>query len=82
MNGNVLLGFLGGLAAGTLIGILVAPDEGAASMDNLSDKGVEYLRDIKEKYSRLIADMSDKLEDLRNAAGEAAGPVTSERFTV
>ncbi len=35
MSKKLLLGFIGGVAAGTLIGILLAPDKGSKTRDKL-----------------------------------------------
>jgi gas vesicle protein len=83
MNGNILLGFLGGFAAGMLVGVLVAPDEGSETIDKLSEDSGEYLKEIKEKYSSIIEGLNEKLDELRERASHVMNEsAVDSRFTV
>ena len=51
---NVLLGVLGGLAAGALLGILLAPEKGSDTRKYISKKGTDLADMLKEKFNDLI----------------------------
>jgi gas vesicle protein len=58
-SGNVLLGVLAGIAAGALLGILLAPEKGSIMRKKMIKKGVDYSGELKEK-----------MDDLRDSAFE------------
>lgn len=47
---KVLLAVLGGVAAGALIGVLIAPDKGSNTRKKYLDKGKNYVDDLKGKF--------------------------------
>lgn len=63
-NNQVILGVLGGLAAGALLGILFAPEKGSKTRKMLLDKGEGYADDLKSKFN----DMFDKASNKYNGA--------------
>ncbi len=67
-RGRIILGVLAGLAAGTAIGILFAPDKGTATRKKIVDKGEEYVDDLKEKINSLLVDGNKKHERVRESA--------------
>ena len=69
-NGKVVLGVLGGVAAGALLGVLFAPDKGTKTRKKILDKGNEYIDDLKSKLDDLYENATDKYEDLLNATKE------------
>lgn len=76
MNGKVLLGFLGGLAAGAAIALLSAPEKGsdlrAKIVAMLKEKGVS-----KERFDEIIERVKSKvyswstMTDIEAAVDEA-----------
>jgi gas vesicle protein len=56
------ISFLAGLAAGTVIGILYAPDKGEVTRDKLSGK-LQYYRNQLETF---IADLIERGEEVAN----------------
>ena len=52
-QGKVLLGVLAGLAAGAVLGILLAPDKGSETRKKILSKGEELADDLKEKHFTL-----------------------------
>mgnify|MGYP006295008639 CR=1 FL=1 len=51
-NGKILLGILGGAAAGVITGILVAPASGKETRENISSKTDELLTNLKDFLSK------------------------------
>ncbi|MBK9637063.1 MAG: YtxH domain-containing protein [Bacteroidetes bacterium] len=65
-EGKIVLGVLAGLAAGAVLGILLAPDKGSNTRKKITGKGSKYMDDIKEKLNDVyhsILDKSDSLVD-------------------
>lgn len=63
-NNQVILGVLGGLAAGALLGILFAPEKGSKTRKMIADKEEGYAEDLKNKFN----DMFDKASSKYNGA--------------
>jgi gas vesicle protein len=82
MDKNVLLGILGGFVAGALVGVLLAPHEGSETVNRLTESGEDYLSELKNKYSRIIGELTEKLDDLREKASEVSQSPVDARFTV
>lgn len=75
-NGKIVIAAAAGLAAGTLLGILLAPDKGSETRkklneegkkftDDLKDtirKGKEKFNDIKEDFERVVKEKAEQLE--------------------
>lgn len=53
-RGSIILGVMAGAAAGALIGILFAPDKGAATRQKIVQKGEDYVGNLKEKINGLL----------------------------
>jgi gas vesicle protein len=76
-TGKALLGVLAGLAAGAVIGILVAPDKGDRLRKNISKKS-EDLADaidekIDEKFNELLKTISGKVKMNKGEANSSSG---------
>jgi len=54
---KVLIGF----AAGLLVGVLFAPDNGSATRSRIARRG----RELKDKFDDLVDSLSSKFDDLR-----------------
>jgi gas vesicle protein len=67
-TGRIILGVLAGLAAGTAIGILFAPDKGTATRKRIVDKSEDYVDELKEKINSLLVNGSKKHEKVRESA--------------
>ena len=62
-SGKVILGFLGGIAAGALLGILFAPEKGTRTRRKIINKGQDCVDDLKDKFDDLLASVTEKYED-------------------
>ena len=65
---KVVLGILGGVAAGALMGVLFAPAEGKKTRKKIIDKGNEFADDMKEKFEDLYENVTDKYDTLLHDA--------------
>lgn len=63
MNSNkVLLGVLAGIAAGTLLGVLFAPDKGSETRKKISKKGEDLTDTLKGKFDEFLEGITEKFE--------------------
>lgn len=62
---KVILGVIGGLAAGALMGILFAPAKGSKTRKKIKRKSNEYADGIKEKFDSTIDTISNKYDTLK-----------------
>lgn len=67
-SSKVLLGVLGGMAAGALVGILFAPEKGSKTRKKIVYKGKGFADDLKEKFEVLYEDVTNKYENLLHDA--------------
>jgi len=63
---KVILGLLGGIAAGAILGVLFAPDKGTATRKKIKDKSTDYSEDLKGKIDTVMETISKKYEDLKS----------------
>lgn len=63
-SSKVLLGVLGGVAAGALMGILFAPDKGSKTRKKIATKSKGLADDMKGKFEELYEDVTGKYENL------------------
>ncbi|HEX8577292.1 MAG TPA: YtxH domain-containing protein, partial [Flavobacterium sp.] len=61
----VALGILAGLATGTVLGILFAPDKGTDTRKKIANKSKDSLEDLKAKYNDVIDSLTSKLEAVK-----------------
>ena len=80
-NGKVLLGVLAGLAAGAVLGILLAPDKGSNTRKKILDKGEELADDLKVKLDEVLDALSQKIETAKQKAEEFTAKEKTEQTT-
>ncbi len=69
-SSKVLLGVLGGVAAGAIVGILFAPAKGAKTRKRIVDQGKGYAKDVKEKFDKVSKDFSKQYDTILQEAKE------------
>lgn len=62
---KVILGVLGGLAAGAIMGILFAPDKGDKTRKKIKNAGGDYAGDLKGKFDSALETLSKKYDTLK-----------------
>jgi gas vesicle protein len=63
-SNNIALGILGGIAAGAIAGILLAPNKGSKTKKKIVSKSNHFADDLKEKFEDLYENVTDKYENL------------------
>ena len=66
-SGKVLLGVLGGVAAGALVGVLFAPDKGSKTRKKIMNKANDGVDVLKDKFDSLLESMNEKYENIWQA---------------
>ncbi len=61
-NGKIVLSALAGVALGSLIGILFAPEKGSRTRRKLLNKGEDYVDDLKGKLADYVGNIQDKFD--------------------
>ncbi len=69
-NSNVLLGILGGMAAGALAGILLAPDKGSKTRKKMKRKASNIKADLQSEFDDFLEKMEGKYEQLAEKAND------------
>ena len=69
-SGKVVLGALAGLAAGAVLGILLAPDKGSQTRKKLKGSAGEYTDELKKKFNNFVETVTNKLESAKAEAND------------
>jgi gas vesicle protein len=67
---NVIMGIVGGLAAGAVLGILFAPDNGKNTRKKIAKKSNELKDNVKDSFNDLLESIEDKYKSLTSKAEE------------
>jgi gas vesicle protein len=67
---KILLGVLGGIAAGALAGVLFAPAKGTKTRRRIMKKGNDFTDDLKSKFDNLLETATDKCQNILHDAQE------------
>ena len=62
---KVILGVLGGLAAGAILGILFAPETGEKTRKKIKNKSIDYADELKYQYGETANSLSKKFDSLK-----------------
>jgi gas vesicle protein len=69
-SSKVLLGVLGGVAAGAIAGILFAPAKGTKTRKRIVNTGAGYAKEVKEKFDKVTKDFSKQYDTILQDARE------------
>ena len=61
---KVILGLIGGLAAGAILGVLFAPDSGKKTRKKITDKSKELKDNAKGDFDKLLEKIDSKYQSL------------------
>ena len=64
-TGKSVLGILAGVAIGSVMGLLLAPDKGSSTRKKIKNKSDVLVDDLKQKLNNLVDGLSDKMEAMR-----------------
>ena len=67
-SSNVLLGMLGGLAAGVVLGVLFAPDKGTNTRKKIAKKSSDLKDNLTDSFNDFVSNVEDKYKDLASKA--------------
>lgn len=65
-SNKALLGVVAGLAAGAVLGILLAPDKGSKTRKKIADKANDLTDDLKKGFTSAISTLEDKFSSLED----------------
>ncbi|HNW49533.1 MAG TPA: YtxH domain-containing protein [Prolixibacteraceae bacterium] len=72
-SAKVVLGVLTGVAIGTVLGVLFAPDKGSETRKKVVEKGGDMVDDVNEKLKKLIDELNRKIDEAKTkTTGEKA----------
>jgi gas vesicle protein len=69
---KVLLGVLAGVAAGALLGVLFAPDQGVKTRRKITGKGEAFADSIKDKFNEFLDVIAEKFEMVKAESSNLA----------
>ena len=61
---KIVLGILGGMAAGAMLGILFAPEKGKETRRKILRKSSDYTDQLKDKYDSLLESITENAKKL------------------
>ncbi|HEU5290440.1 MAG TPA: YtxH domain-containing protein [Cyclobacteriaceae bacterium] len=71
-TGKALLGVLAGIAAGTVIGMLLAPDKDDKTRKNIRKKGEDLADAINEKIDEKFENLLNSISSRAKKAGDSS----------
>lgn len=71
-NVKTILGIVSGIAAGAVIGVLLAPDKGSNTRKRIVRKGTGYVDNLKGTYNNLVETITDNYDVIKDDIVEIA----------
>jgi len=65
-----MMNFIKGLSIGFILGILLAPDSGAATRRKLTRIGTDIRDDVEDTYTDISNSVADKVSQIKDEANE------------
>lgn len=62
---KMIIGVLGGIAAGAILGVLFAPGKGSDTRKKMSRESTDAVDELKSTFSDLVTDFNEKFEAAR-----------------
>lgn len=75
---NVVLGVLGGLAAGAVLGVLFAPDKGVNTRKKIAKKSSDLKDNVKSSFNDFLTSVEDQYHSLTSKAEDVAQNIADE----
>lgn len=75
---NVVLGVLGGLAAGAVLGVLFAPDKGVNTRKKIAKKSSDLKDNVKSSFNDFLTSVEDQYHSLTSKAEDVAQNIANE----
>ena len=70
---NLIVGFLAGAAAGAVLGILYAPDEGSKTRKKIKDKTNHLKDEMEHTFEDLKAQVTGAVDEIKKKVDEVKG---------
>lgn len=81
-TGKVLIGVLAGIAVGSILGILFAPEKGSVTRKKISAKSEDLKEELSEKFNEFLDDVNEKFEQVKDEAGKVKAKAESVKNDV
>lgn len=69
MTKNMLIGMLGGLAAGSILGVLFAPDKGCNTRRKIGQQGEDLKNGVKDGVNNLVTSLGNNYNEIISEVG-------------
>ena len=76
-NSKALLGFLAGVAIGSALGILLAPDKGSETRRKLREKGSDISDSVKDTFNDVKGQFTDMVDGVKDNFSKMRGEAKS-----
>lgn len=70
---NVLVSILAGIAAGTVLGILIAPDKGSNTRKKIVSKSNEYISKMESQYNEFVDNLNSRFDSMKSELSASDG---------